>query len=66
MATGPLCRIYRTFHYTCVRSTPPDLTHYVQLVSVLSLLSSDTPNLDSPANIDAAVRIVCVFNTFSL
>jgi len=26
----------------------------LQLISVISLLSSDTPNLESPANIDAA------------
>lgn len=28
-----------------------------QLVSVISLLSSDTPNLDSPANVDAAKEV---------
>lgn len=28
-----------------------------QLLSVISLLSSDTPNLDSPANIDAAKQV---------
>lgn len=28
-----------------------------QLVSVISLLSSDTPNTDSPANIDAAKQV---------
>ena len=28
-----------------------------QLLSVISLLSSDTPNLDSPANVDAAKEI---------
>ena len=27
------------------------------LVSVISLLSSDTPNTDSPANIDAAKQV---------
>ncbi|KAF8976534.1 ubiquitin-conjugating enzyme/RWD-like protein, partial [Cyathus striatus] len=27
------------------------------LVSVISLLSSDTPNLDSPANVDAAKEV---------
>ncbi|KDN44582.1 hypothetical protein RSAG8_05347, partial [Rhizoctonia solani AG-8 WAC10335] len=27
------------------------------LVSVISLLSSDTPNIDSPANVDAAVQV---------
>lgn len=29
----------------------------LQLVSVISLLSSDTPNLDSPANVDAAKEV---------
>ena len=29
----------------------------IQLVSVISLLSSDTPNLDSPANVDAAKEV---------
>lgn len=29
----------------------------MQLVSVISLLSSDTPNLDSPANVDAAKEV---------
>lgn len=28
-----------------------------QLISVISLLSSDTPNLDSPANVDAAKEV---------
>lgn len=28
----------------------------MQLISVMSLLSSDTPNIDSPANVDAAVN----------
>jgi len=28
-----------------------------QLVSVMSLLSSDTPNLESPANVDAAKEV---------
>lgn len=28
---------------------------FIQLLSVISLLSSDKPNLDSPANVDAAV-----------
>ncbi|KAB5593757.1 hypothetical protein CTheo_2837 [Ceratobasidium theobromae] len=27
------------------------------LISVMSLLSSDTPNIDSPANVDAAVQV---------
>ena len=29
----------------------------IQLLSVISLLSSDTPNLDSPANVDAAKEV---------
>lgn len=29
----------------------------VQLLSVISLLSSDKPNLDSPANVDAAKEV---------
>ena len=28
-----------------------------QLISVISLLSSDTPNTDSPANVDAAKEV---------
>lgn len=28
-----------------------------QLISVISLLSADTPNIDSPANIDAAKEV---------
>lgn len=28
-----------------------------QLISVISLLSSDTPNCDSPANVDAAKEV---------
>lgn len=28
-----------------------------QLLSVISLLSSDTPNTDSPANVDAAKQV---------
>jgi ubiquitin-protein ligase len=28
-----------------------------QLVSVISLLSSDMPNLESPANVDAAIEV---------
>lgn len=28
-----------------------------QLVSVISLLSSDTPNIESPANIEAAIEV---------
>lgn len=28
-----------------------------QLVSVISLLSADVPNLDSPANVDAAKQV---------
>lgn len=32
-------------------------TDIMQLVSVISLLSSDKPNLDSPANVDAAKEI---------
>jgi hypothetical protein len=31
--------------------------HGSQLISVISLLSSDTPNLDSPANVDAAKEV---------
>lgn len=31
--------------------------HLTQLLSVISLLSSDTPNTDSPANIDAAKQV---------
>ena len=31
--------------------------YYSQLLSVISLLSSDTPNLDSPANVDAAKEV---------
>lgn len=31
--------------------------YYLQLLSVISLLSSDTPNLDSPANVDAAKEV---------
>jgi len=27
------------------------------MISVISLLSSDTPNLDSPANVDAAKEV---------
>ncbi len=34
----------------------PRLT-ILQLISVISLLSSDTPNLDSPANVDAAKEV---------
>jgi ubiquitin-protein ligase len=30
---------------------------YIQLLSVISLLSSDKPNLDSPANVDAAKEV---------
>lgn len=29
----------------------------MQLLSVISLLSSETPNLDSPANVDAAKEV---------
>ena len=29
------------------------------MLSVISLLSSDVPNTDSPANVDAAVRNFC-------
>jgi L-asparaginase/Glu-tRNA(Gln) amidotransferase subunit D len=32
----------------------------MQLLSVISLLSSDTPNTDSPANLDAAVSVIAV------
>lgn len=31
--------------------------HAPQLVSVISLLSADVPNLDSPANVDAAKQV---------
>jgi len=31
--------------------------YLLQLVSVISLLSSDTPNCDSPANVDAAKEV---------
>jgi ubiquitin-conjugating enzyme E2 G1 len=30
---------------------------FLQLLSVISLLSSDKPNLDSPANVDAAKEV---------
>lgn len=30
---------------------------HAQLLSVISLLSSETPNLDSPANVDAAKEV---------
>lgn len=33
------------------------LTSLAQLLSVISLLSSDKPNLDSPANVDAAKEV---------
>jgi ubiquitin-conjugating enzyme E2 G1 len=43
-----------------------------QLLSVISLLSSETPNLDSPANVDAAKEVrtdfagpyLCLFRLF--
>ena len=34
-----------------------NLTYSTQLLSVISLLSSETPNLDSPANVDAAKEV---------
>ncbi|CCM02101.1 uncharacterized protein FIBRA_04178 [Fibroporia radiculosa] len=34
------------------------------LLSVISLLSSDTPNLDSPANVDAAKEVRESFDTY--
>jgi hypothetical protein len=36
---------------------------YCQLVSVISLLSSDKPNLDSPANVDAAKEVRTEFES---
>ncbi|KAG6856842.1 hypothetical protein H0H87_012900 [Tephrocybe sp. NHM501043] len=40
-----------------VESISPLISFKSQLISVISLLSSDTPNLDSPANIDAAKEV---------
>ena len=40
-----ICRLFQNWLY------------YLQLLSVISLLSSDTPNLDSPANVDAAKEV---------
>jgi ubiquitin-conjugating enzyme E2 G1 len=34
------------------------------LLSVISLLSSETPNLDSPANVDAAKEVRTDFPTY--
>lgn len=34
-----------------------NLTHAMQLVSVISMLSADVPNVDSPANVDAAKEV---------
>lgn len=36
---------------------PPPPNPALQLISVISLLSADTPNTDSPANIDAAKEV---------
>lgn len=41
----------------CIRSSRLCVYDLTQLVSVISLLSSDTPNTDSPANIDAAKQV---------
>ncbi len=48
-------RIYRT----SALPTPFPHPHRrrLQLLSVISLLSSDTPNTDSPANVDAAKEV---------
>jgi ubiquitin-conjugating enzyme E2 G1 len=35
----------------------PTNTPHTQLLSVISLLSADKPNTDSPANVDAAVEV---------
>lgn len=55
MAASAHCRVDREF---------PPLFHgfYVstkvsQLISVISMLSSDPPNIDSPANVDAAKQV---------
>lgn len=43
--------------FPCTRSSRLYATPLTQLLSVISLLSSDTPNTDSPANIDAAKQV---------
>jgi ubiquitin-conjugating enzyme E2 G1 len=40
-----------------IRQALCGLFDFLQLISVISLLSSDKPNLDSPANVDAAKAV---------
>jgi len=54
MASRPHCRIHRT---SSLPTAFASLLTVYQLLSVISLLSSDTPNLDSPANVDAAKEV---------
>lgn len=59
MASSPYCRINCTSHHSPLTYSPPltFLSSTVQLISVISLLSADIPNTDSPANIDAAKQV---------
>src|SRR6267142_2336616 len=52
-ASSPLSVSSHYDHYRFTDSTYSQ----TQLLSVISLLSSETPNLDSPANVDAAKEV---------
>jgi hypothetical protein len=54
MVTCPHRRVYRQ---SCYRRPLSELISPTQMLSVISLLSSDRPNLDSPANVDAAKEV---------
>jgi len=57
MDACPQRRVHRQSRLT-VWCLPFNLTHFqTQLLSVISLLSSENPNLDSPANVDAAKEV---------
>jgi len=66
VVTRPLSRDCRTFpFFTCLNV--PELTN--QLISVISLLSADVPDLNSPANVDAAKEVrenfLCKFSVYT-
>ncbi|KAJ7260963.1 ubiquitin-conjugating enzyme/RWD-like protein [Mycena haematopus] len=49
--------IVRFLSLTIAQNPNRSFPEYTQLVSVISLLSSDTPNTDSPANVEAAIEV---------
>ena len=57
MDACPYRRVYRESKLCAQVDFSAEIFRDRQLLSVISLLSSDKPNLDSPANVDAAKEV---------